>query len=253
MSVGYADGVLANDRDPNGPALRMDWIGTPAGGEILRSWEDGSFSYRPNPGFRGSDTFPYQVSDAFGGVALGQISVEVVDPAAAGDLVNVFTPSGHHVALQSSPGTTLENVVVSETPPAAAPVDAVFPLGYFQFEIHGVALGGTATVRVLLPADAPLMNEYWKFGPTTGDPSAHWYRLVTSAPAAPYFFGQIVLPFVDGGSGDTTGVDGVIVDPGGPAFRLLPVADADAYTVAEDGVLTVSAPACWAMTEPVSR
>jgi hypothetical protein len=219
LFISAANGVLANDSDPDGHALRLDSIGTPAGGQILRIQDDGSFTYRPNPDFRGRDTFQYQASDAFGGLSTGTITVEVVAPADAGELQNIFTPTGHHVALQSSPGATLANVNITATPPGTPPGDAVFPLGYFQFEIRGVAPGGAATVRVLLPADAPLVNEYWKFGPTQGNTADHWYRLVTSAPAAPHFSGAIVLPFVDGGSGDSDLLaNGVIVDPGGPAF-----------------------------------
>jgi hypothetical protein len=219
LIVSAASGVLANDSDPDGHAPRLDFLGTPARGQILRRGDDGSFTYRPAAGFRGTDTFSYQVSDVYGGIAQGTITVQVLAPTAAGELVNLFTPSGHHVALQSSSGTTLANVSVTNTPPGNPPASAQFPLGYFRFDVRGVAVGGAATVRVLLPSDAPAVNEYWKFGPTPGDPSQHWYRFVTSAPAADEFPGVIVLPLVDGGSGDSDrAADGVIVDPGGPAF-----------------------------------
>jgi VCBS repeat-containing protein len=54
--------VLADDSDPDGDNLTAAIVSsTPNGSLSLAS--DGSFSYTPNAGFTGSDTFTYQASD----------------------------------------------------------------------------------------------------------------------------------------------------------------------------------------------
>ncbi len=58
-----APGVLENDRDPDGDVLAAAVATHPVHGTLdLRA--DGSFTYKPDPGFRGLDQFAYTVSDA---------------------------------------------------------------------------------------------------------------------------------------------------------------------------------------------
>ena len=58
--------VLANDSDPNGDALSISRIvAKPSNGQA--SIIDGKVSYAPDPGFVGSDSFTYEVSDGKGG------------------------------------------------------------------------------------------------------------------------------------------------------------------------------------------
>jgi hypothetical protein len=54
-----APGVLANDEDPNDLPLRALLVDGPANGTLQLNG-DGSFTYRPNPGFVGCDTFSYR-------------------------------------------------------------------------------------------------------------------------------------------------------------------------------------------------
>jgi PKD repeat protein len=57
-----APGVLANDTDPDGDALIAQLVGSTANGTVsLQS--DGSFTYTPNAGFTGDDSFSYTASD----------------------------------------------------------------------------------------------------------------------------------------------------------------------------------------------
>ncbi len=60
-----ANGVLANDTDANGNgtlSVRTTPLSGPSNG-LLTLNTDGSFSYTPNSGFTGTDTFTYQVCD----------------------------------------------------------------------------------------------------------------------------------------------------------------------------------------------
>jgi hypothetical protein len=58
-----APGLLANDTDPGGSALSSVLISFPKNGTVdLRA--DGSFSYVPNPGFTGTDSFTYRARNS---------------------------------------------------------------------------------------------------------------------------------------------------------------------------------------------
>jgi hypothetical protein len=68
-----APGVLANDTDDDSPAssLRAVLVTAPANGSLTLD-ADGSFTYTPNQGFHGTDTFSYEAND---GVWSGDPSV----------------------------------------------------------------------------------------------------------------------------------------------------------------------------------
>ena len=57
-----APGILANDSDADGDALTAQLISGPANGTLAMN-ADGSFTYTPNAGFSGTDTFSYAASD----------------------------------------------------------------------------------------------------------------------------------------------------------------------------------------------
>ncbi|MDH5711725.1 MAG: Ig-like domain-containing protein [Gammaproteobacteria bacterium] len=57
-----APGVLANDTDADGDALTAVLVNTTGNG-VLTLNANGSFSYTPNTGFSGSDSFTYQAND----------------------------------------------------------------------------------------------------------------------------------------------------------------------------------------------
>lgn len=80
-----APGVLANDSDPDLDALTAVLDSPPADGTLALS-ANGGFTYTPNPGFAGLDSFTYHASD---GVASGNVvtvSLDVQDVAAAAEI-----------------------------------------------------------------------------------------------------------------------------------------------------------------------
>ncbi len=76
-----APGVLANDVDVDGDGLAAFLIAGPANGGVLLN-TDGSFSYTPNLGFFGSDSFTYVANDGAvdSNVATVSITVNALDP-----------------------------------------------------------------------------------------------------------------------------------------------------------------------------
>ena len=57
-----APGVLENDEDPDADSLTAELMRDTMHGELSLQ-ADGSFSYKPDPGYSGSDSFEYQVFD----------------------------------------------------------------------------------------------------------------------------------------------------------------------------------------------
>src|SRR4029077_12641606 len=62
LSVPAAQGVMANDSDPDGDVLTARLVtGTTNG--VISFHSDGSFTYVPSPGYSGNDTFVYVAND----------------------------------------------------------------------------------------------------------------------------------------------------------------------------------------------
>lgn len=62
LSPSAAEGVLSNDSDPDNPVLTAVLGGNAQSGSLNLA-EDGSFTYTPNGGFSGLDSFTYRASD----------------------------------------------------------------------------------------------------------------------------------------------------------------------------------------------
>jgi hypothetical protein len=71
--------VLFNDSDPDGDAISIDNVSDPTHGEIplIYSPGYGGIVYQPDPGFVGSDTFDYTISDGKGGTDTATVTVTV--------------------------------------------------------------------------------------------------------------------------------------------------------------------------------
>ncbi len=76
LSVGSDAGLLANDTDVEGQAVSVR-VATPAGQGTVTVEEDGSFSYIPNEGFLGRDTFSYIATDGNSDSILTNVFIDV--------------------------------------------------------------------------------------------------------------------------------------------------------------------------------
>ena len=134
------------------------------------------------------------------------------------------TATGTGTVYFDSDPSTLEGltpVSESELPEEGKP-DIAFPHGFFSFNITLPPGHTTAIVTMTFPSPLPVSTQYWKYGPTPGDPSDHWYQLLVGDNDGD---NVITITLVDGGLGDDNVVapDGVIVDQGGPGFPVPPV------------------------------
>ncbi|WP_370304219.1 cadherin-like domain-containing protein [Pseudooceanicola sp.] len=85
-----APGILDNDSDLDGDTLNVSQIVTDVANGTLAWNADGSFTYTPNGGFSGEDSFTYEVSDGNGGTAEATVTITVEDPGAIdGALIDV--------------------------------------------------------------------------------------------------------------------------------------------------------------------
>jgi hypothetical protein len=114
-----APGVLANDTDPNNRTLLAFDVSGPVSGTLTFS-PDGSFTYVPNAGFYGTDSFTYQAKDTAGAlsnVATVTITVNPTPPVANNDS---YTTNENTPLNVSAPG-----VLTNDTDPNNLPLSAV--------------------------------------------------------------------------------------------------------------------------------
>ncbi|MEG4489571.1 Ig-like domain-containing protein, partial [Microcoleus sp. D2_18a_B4] len=111
-------GVLANDSDVDLDTLTAAVAANPTQGSIALN-KDGSFTYTPNAGFSGTDTFTYTVSD-------GIVSSE---PATMTVNVNnnppVANSDSYTTAFNTSLNVTGLGVLINDTDPENDPLTAI--------------------------------------------------------------------------------------------------------------------------------
>ncbi|HEX7314493.1 MAG TPA: Ig-like domain-containing protein [Pyrinomonadaceae bacterium] len=109
LSVLPASGVLANDTDIDGPGQTAVLDSAPAHAAAFGFNADGSFSYTPDPGFTGIDTFNYHVDDGTDDSNTATVTINVNDTQAPS--VNCSVTK----ALLWPPNSDLVNVGLSVT------------------------------------------------------------------------------------------------------------------------------------------
>lgn len=92
--------VLANDTDPDGDALSLVSVETPANGGSVTKNADGTVSYQPAAGSSicagGSDTFRYTIADSNGAQASANVTVSYTNaaPIAQDDRIELVSRAG---------------------------------------------------------------------------------------------------------------------------------------------------------------
>lgn len=85
--------VLANDTDPNGDALTLLGVPVSADGTVTVN-PDGTIEFTPTPGFTGTTTITYTITDGNGGTDSGEVTVTVNDGDPARDGIVRGTTGG---------------------------------------------------------------------------------------------------------------------------------------------------------------
>ncbi len=195
--------VLANDSDPEGDPLGLDSVSQPANGTATAN-ADGTVTYDPDPGFLGTDTFTYTVSDG-ANTATGNVTVRVFQctPTASGSFTDDFEPDAEagwtvDTPVNESPTSVTWSVV-------ADPLAHSLTNAFFSDAASPIGTGGTG----LIPTGRK--DDRLTAPPVDLTPSSQlifWHRFSFE----PDFDGGMLEVSTDGGS---TWVD---VVAGGGAF-----------------------------------
>ncbi len=128
---------LGNDGDPDGDRIAI--IAAAAGNGSVTIKPDGSIVYTPKPGFAGTDTIKYVISDDNGGFATASITVEVAADAVVNQQT-VFGLSGNGAFIgdgaKNDTGKALEvrgNEPMGLDPPVVDTVNTISWLGGVDF------------------------------------------------------------------------------------------------------------------------
>jgi hypothetical protein len=174
---------------------------------------------------------PYCVGESITDVEVGDLDGDGDDDVAFGTVggktIYAITAVESKTGAATGTGTvyfdsdpsTLENlthVSESELPEEGKP-DLEFPHGFFSFTITLPGGQTSAIVTMTFPSPLPVGTQYWKYGPTPSDPTAHWYQLPIGDDDGD---NVITITLFDRGLGDDNVVapDGVIVDQGAPGI-----------------------------------
>lgn len=204
-----------------------------------------SFSTVVSPGQFISST----ATDDLGNTSEFGASVQVVP---ASSLANVFTYTistiSQPIVVTSPVGTTLE-ATAPTSPGVAPPAGVMFPFGFLDFRVRGIAPGAAADVTIT-GLNASQITDYYKYGATPANRTAHWYNFLfgqsTDSDNAvgtgmEIANGSVILHLIDGRRGDDDLLsNGIISDIGGAVFNLRPVAIDDVVRTNTNTPLTIS-------------
>ena len=111
LTVAAANGVLANDVDPNGDALTATLVSGPTSGTLALN-PNGSFTYTPTTGFTGTATFTYRASD---GQALSNIATVTITVTAVNNPPVAVADSYRVAVNQTLTVSTAQGVLANDT------------------------------------------------------------------------------------------------------------------------------------------
>jgi hypothetical protein len=144
------DGVLANDRDPNGEALTGLLVDGVSNGQ-LSFQSDGTFTYTPDASFTGTDSFRYAASDPRGATDTATVRLRVLQPNTPPSL---SVPESRTIPEDGSLGPV--SISVSDAESAASEITVrVASSNPTLLPDDRLAVSGTGTSRTLSGAPVP--------------------------------------------------------------------------------------------------
>jgi N-acetylmuramoyl-L-alanine amidase len=166
--------VVANDRDPDGDALRVVSVTQGANGSVLINGDD-TLRYQPDTGFTGLDRFTYTIDDGHGGTDAATVNVRVNDvadtPVAENQTLQTDEDTPLVITLRASDADDDPLTFTIERPPARGSLTGTPPdLSYtpeadyygkdrFVFAAddgHGGSDSGTVSITIRSVCDVPV-------------------------------------------------------------------------------------------------
>jgi Bacterial Ig domain len=167
-------GVLANDNSNGGGPLSAQLV-TNVGNGVLAFDASGSFTYTPNAGFSGADSFTYRAANAGGPGNLATVTITVAEPTTAMPPMGLYAASvgGNVVTLRWTrpsaglppTGYVLEGGVTPGQVLASVPTGSAYPIftftapsGAFFVRIHTLSganrSGASNEIRIFVNVPA---------------------------------------------------------------------------------------------------
>ena len=189
-------------------------------------------------------TFTYAARNEVAGLSnFATVHFHISIPTGVNNHAVIPTLGSDAIVLDSPPGTILENAHLVSPLPSGAPPGLDFPFGLIAFDVRllPTEADSQTTVAITLPRGVHVATyyKYYEHGygavPEPGTQPQRWFPFVYD-PAHPQTTGAqikhdpntgqevILLHLADGRFGDTDDItpaviiDGMIVDPGGPAI-----------------------------------
>ena len=142
-----ASGVLINDSDPDGDSFTVSANGDPSNGTVTVA-ADGAFTYTPDTGFDGTDSFVYTITDENGltDSAVVTITVDPLEPPVVQDK-SVFLPDDTAEMTETfADGYALK--IAAPTDPDTAPGDLTITVTELPTKGTVYLAGGISAVAV---------------------------------------------------------------------------------------------------------
>jgi VCBS repeat-containing protein len=177
LVVDAAQGILANDDDPDGDTLTATLVNGVNDGTLVFA-TDGGFSYTPRPGFAGTDSFTYRANDGREDSSLATVTITVGNEAptavddtfgTTGTRILIVVADDGVLANDDDPdGDTLaaalvDDVAFSDLDLAAdgsfsyTPTSGNSGIDTFTYTaFDGIATSNTATVTITVTNAAPI-------------------------------------------------------------------------------------------------
>lgn len=130
-----ARGVLINDTDADGDVLTAAVATGPSNGTLVMN-ADGSFTYTPNSGFNGRDSFTYQAADATAQSALATVTITVLAPPPPGPKFFVVDATSKGTFKYDAEGRPLDSHLLDRSDSKPRGI-ASNPAGTIQWVIDG--------------------------------------------------------------------------------------------------------------------
>ena len=163
-----APGVLGNDTSPSGNPLSAIKVTDPANGTLMLN-ADGSFTYTPNAGFSGSDSFTYRASD--GTLNSNTATVSITVTASGGSPVTIWNSSTVPGTADANDSSAVELGVKFSANVAGTVTGVRFYKGTLNTGTH---IGNLWSISGTLLATATFTNET----------ASGWQQVSFSSPVA---------------------------------------------------------------------
>jgi len=210
LTVNSASGLLANDQDADQDALTISVTGGPAHGQLTMG-TGGAFTYQPQAGFTGTDSFQYRVSDGIttSGWVTVTLTIENAAPVAVSESSAVHhggTATKSLLANDSDADGDSLTVQIQGTPQHGT----LTANGGGSYTYHPAAgfVGQETIAYVVSDGVSTSAVAYWTITVTNTAPTAidHSASLIHSRP-------QVINLLTGAADGDGDTLTVVIIDP----------------------------------------